>query len=46
MKRIITAIALLAFSLAAYAQGGGFKMPPMPENVAYFEYNMNMGQIR
>ena len=45
MKRIITAVAAMLFIVAAYAQGGGFKMPPMPGNVAYFEYNIKMGEI-
>ena len=45
MKKFIVAIAVMTAALSAFAQGGGFQMPPMPENVAYFEYNMNMGQI-
>lgn len=46
MKRIFSAIIALASALAASAQGGGgFKMPPMPENVAYFEFNMKMGNV-
>ena len=43
MKKISTAIIATLIAVTAFAQG--FQMPPMPENVAYFEYNFNMGQV-
>ena len=43
MKKFIFAIAALISAFAASAQG--FQMPPMPENVVYFEHNFNMGQV-
>lgn len=44
MKRITAVIAAMTLTIAAFAQGMR-QAPPMPENVAYFEYNMNMGQV-
>ena len=44
MKRIIVAIAAMTLALTAFAQGGR-PAPQMPENVAYVESNMTMGQI-
>ena len=43
MKRIITAIVAMLIASTAFSQG--WQMPPMPENVAYFEHNFNMGQV-
>lgn len=43
MKRIIIAIVAMLIAISAFSQGQ--QMPPMPENVAYFEYNFNMGQV-
>ena len=43
MKKIFATVAAVIISAAAFAQG--FQMPPMPENVVYFEYNFNMGQV-
>ena len=44
MKRITAVISAMTLAIAALAQGMR-QAPPMPENVAYFEYNMNMGQV-
>ena len=44
MKKIAVAIVAMFIAAAAFAQGG-FQMPPMPENVIYFEYNFNPGQV-
>ena len=44
MKRITAVIAAITLTIAAFAQGMR-QAPPLPENVAYFEYNMNMGQV-
>ena len=44
MKRITAVITAMTLAIAAFAQGMR-QAPPMPENVAYFEYNMNMGQV-
>ena len=44
MKKLTTAIAAILIAAAAFAQGA-FQMPPMPENVIYFEYNFNPGQV-
>ena len=35
MKKIFATVAAIVSAAAAFAQG--FQMPPMPENVAYFE---------
>ena len=43
MEKFFAAIAAAFIAAAAFAQG--FQMPPMPENVVYFEYNFNMGQV-
>ena len=43
MKKIIATLAAMFIAAAAFAQG--FQMPPMPENVIYFEYNFNLGQV-
>ena len=43
MKKILALAAALIIVATASAQG--FKMPPMPDNVVYFESNFNMGQV-
>ena len=43
MKKIFAAAAAMVIAFAASAQG--FQMPPMPENVVYFEHNLNMGHV-
>ena len=43
MNKIIASLVAAVIAATAFAQG--FQMPPMPENVAYFEYNFNMGQV-
>lgn len=43
MKKIFSSVAALFIVVAAFAQG--FQMPPMPENVVYFEHNFNLGQV-
>ena len=45
MKRFIFTAAAMLATLLAMAQGQRPPQPQMPENVAYFEHNMNMGQI-
>ena len=45
MKRMFLCMAAMLAGLLASAQGKGFQMPPMPENVAYFEFNMRMGEV-
>ena len=43
MKKIFASISAIIIATAAFAQG--YQMPQMPENVAYFEHNFNMGQV-
>lgn len=45
MKRILLIAAAMLAAMGAGAQGGGFPQPQMPENVAYFEYNIKMGEV-
>lgn len=45
MKTILFCVAAVLASMTAGAQTGGFQQPPMPENVAWFEYNFNIGQV-
>lgn len=44
MKRILFIAAAMLAAMGAGAQGGGLPQPQMPENVAYFEYNINKGE--
>ena len=43
MKKIFAIAAAMVIAFATSAQG--FQMPPMPDNVVYFEYNFNLGQV-
>lgn len=43
MKRITASIIAMVIAISAIAQG--WQMPPMPENVVYFEHNFNLGQV-
>ena len=45
MKRFIFTAAAMLATLLTMAQGQRPPQPQMPENVAYFEHNMNMGQV-
>ena len=45
MKRFIFTAAAMLATLLAMAQGQRPPQPQMPENVAYFESNMTMGQV-
>ena len=44
MKKVFTSVVAMVIAAAAFAQGG-YQMPPMPENVVYYEHNFNMGQV-
>jgi hypothetical protein len=44
MKRLFVFIALFCAAISLSAQRNGFSTPPMPENVAYFEFNYNVVQ--
>ena len=44
MKRIITVIVAICFAVAAFAQSSGAALQ-MPENVVYFENNLNLWQL-
>ena len=43
MKKLTAAIFAMVIAISAFSQG--WQMPPMPENVVYFESNFNMGQV-
>ena len=45
MKRFIFTAAAMLATLFAMAQGQRPQQPQMPENVAYVEYNMKMGEV-
>lgn len=45
MKRFIFIAAAMLATLFAMAQGQRPQQPQMPENVAYVEYNMKMGEV-
>lgn len=45
MKRFIFIAAAMLATLFAMAQGQRPQQPQMPENVAYVDYNMKMGEV-